>query len=61
MHKLHRYNIVSYNINGVEYVTSTEFARITSRSVSSVRQLMSRGNSIRKMRCFKIEDKVFIP
>ena len=61
MNRLYKYGASIYNIDEIDYITTKEFARITTRSMASIRQLISKGNSIRKIRVIKIDDKPFIP
>lgn len=48
-------------INGKKVVTIKQFAAVTNRSTESVRQLISKGNRIRKIKVVHFGDKPYIP
>lgn len=48
-------------INGRDYLTVQDFAKITNRSVASVRQYMSLGNRIRKIKSMRLAGRALIP
>ena len=53
--------VESINIEGVEHFTIEDFAKIVGKSISAVRVMISRGNSIRKLKTEKYGGKPFIP
>ncbi len=48
-------------INGRDYLTIKDFAELTNRSVAAVRQYMSLGNRIRKLKVTKMVGRPLIP
>ena len=50
-----------WNINGIPYYATQEFARIINMQSESVRQLTYRGNQIRRLKSMKIGQQIFIP
>lgn len=48
-------------INGKEYLTVKDFALVVNRSISTIRQLLSAGNRIRRIKCEHVAGKPFIP
>ena len=50
-----------WNINGIPFYTTQEFARIINMQTESVRQLTYRGNQIRRLKFMKIGQQIFIP
>jgi len=48
-------------INGIDYITVKDMARITNRSNQTVYNLINKGNVIRKMKNIKISEKTLIP
>lgn len=48
-------------IDGRQYLTVLDFARVTNRSTVNVRKLISVGNRIRKLRCVRIVGRPMIP
>lgn len=51
----------TWNINGTDYVTVTQFHEITEVSRNRIRELINKGNAIRQLKCMRIEGKIFIP
>jgi len=49
------------NINGKDYLTIKDFAMIVNRSESTIRQLLYKGNRLRRLRCDHVGSKPFIP
>ena len=50
-----------WNINGHPYYTTQGFSRIVNIKPESVRQLMYRGNQVRRLKSLKIGKQLFIP
>ena len=55
----HTYNVIT--IDGEDYFTIKEFARLTHRTEQSVRLLISHGNRIRKLEARHVSKTVLIP
>tara|TARA_R100001530_G_scaffold47110_2_gene35397 strand:+ start:489 stop:761 length:273 start_codon:yes stop_codon:yes gene_type:complete len=55
------YKIKPININGAKFWTVNQFAFLTNRSDQSVYSLISKGNTIRKLKSFKFANRVLIP
>jgi hypothetical protein len=53
-------NIKSIKIEGKEYYTVKQFAALTNRAEQSVRNLINKGNRIRKLKSLKIGEKLFV-
>ena len=51
----------SININGVEYFTVKQLARLTNKEEANIRRLIGEGNRVRKMESKKLCGKPFIP
>jgi len=49
------------NIDGAEYYTVRQFAELVHHTEGSIRQLLSTGNRIRKLKGIKMLGKTFIP
>lgn len=49
------------NINGINYYTIKQFAELVHHTEGSVRQLIAKGNRIRKLKAVKMLSKTFIP
>lgn len=47
-------------IEGKEYWTIAQFARMTKRTNASIRHLISQGNRVRKLKALKVIDRLFI-
>jgi hypothetical protein len=53
--------IIAYKIFGKDYYTVSQFSRLVNKTQNDIRVLICKGNSIRKLKAFRIENKVFIP
>ena len=48
-------------INKVPCYTVKRFAQLTDRTENTIRYLVNKGNSIRKLKVIKIDSRLFIP
>ena len=49
-----------YNINGTDYFTVAQFAKMTRRAPYRIRDLVNNGNKIRTLKVMRIETMIFI-
>ncbi len=54
-------DVETANVNGVEVLTISQFARVTQKSNDVVRQLLCTGNRFRKLKATYVDGRTFIP